>query len=76
MQGQVDAGYDAWSRFDAQMKDLSAFKRRIQYFFSLNSAINLFKRAIKSAFDTIKELDKAMTETAVVTDFTVSDMWK
>ena len=42
---------------------------------SLNNAINLVKRAIRGAVDTIKDLDKAMTETAVVTDFTVSDMW-
>jgi len=26
--------------------------------------------------NTVKELDKAMTETAVVTEFTISDMWK
>ena len=43
-------------------------------FFNVYSAINLFKRAIGSAYDTVKELDAAMTDTAVVTDFTVSDM--
>ena len=37
--------------------------------------MNLFKRAIRSAFNTIKDLDKVMTETAVVTQFDVSDMW-
>jgi len=57
------------------MKDVDALKSRIQYFFGLNNAINLFRRAIRSAFTTVKELDKAMTETAVVTDFTVADMW-
>jgi hypothetical protein len=30
---------------------------------------------MRSAIQTIKDLDKAMTATAVVTDFTVSDMW-
>lgn len=45
-------------------------------FFNVYSAINLFKRAIGSAYDTVKELDAAMTDTAVVTDFTVSDMWE
>lgn len=57
-------------------KELEQVKSRIQYFFGLNNAINLVKRAIRGAFDTIKELDKAMTETAVVTDFSVGDMWK
>jgi hypothetical protein len=35
----------------------------------------LFRRAITNAFNTIKELDAIMTETAVVTDFDVGDMW-
>jgi len=35
----------------------------------------LFRRAIQSAFESVKELDAAMTETAVVTDFSVGDMW-
>ena len=62
-------------RYDERMRDVQALKSRIQYFFGLSNAINLVKRAIRGAFDTIKELDKAMTETAVVTDFSVSDMW-
>jgi hypothetical protein len=37
--------------------------------------VQLVRRAITSAFNTIKELDKAMTETAVVTNFSVGDMW-
>lgn len=61
---------------DDQMRDVSALKSRIQYFFGLNNTINLVRRAIRGAVDTIKELDKAMTETAVVTDFSVGDMWK
>ena len=52
------------------------FKSRLEWFFGAYNAINLFKRTIRSAFNTIKDLDKAMTETAVVTDYTVSDMWK
>ena len=37
--------------------------------------INLFKRTIRETINTVKELDSVMTETAVVTDFTVGDMW-
>ena len=54
---------------------LDHFKQRIAYFFGAANAVNLFKRAIRSAFNTIKDLDKVMTETAVVTKFSVSDMW-
>ena len=66
---------DRYREFDTQARDIEGLKSRIQYFFGLNNAINLVKRTMREAFNTIKELDKAMTETAVVTDFSVGDMW-
>ena len=59
-----------------KMASVNAFKTRMAYFFGITNAINLVKRAIRSAFNSIKELDAIMTETAVVTDFSVSDMWE
>ena len=56
--------------------ELEQVRNRISYFLGLSNAINLFKRAVKSSINTVKDLDKAMTETAVVTDYTVGDMWK
>ena len=47
-----------------------------QYFFSLRNMINLLRRGIQDAIGTVKDLDKAMTETAVVTKFSVGDMWE
>jgi hypothetical protein len=35
----------------------------------------LFRRAIKSAYQTVSDLDKAMTATAVVSSETISSMW-
>ena len=55
--------------------ELDQFKNRIAYFFGMNNAVHLFQRALRSAYETVKDLDKVMTETAVVTDFSVSDMW-
>lgn len=55
--------------------EIDQFQSRIKYFFGLNNTINLIKRSITSAFNTVKELDKAMVETAVVTNYTVEDMW-
>lgn len=55
--------------------ELDQFKNRIAYFFGMNNAVHLFQRALRSAYDTVRDLDKVMTETAVVTDFSVSDMW-
>ena len=55
---------------------LDVVKNRLLRFFSIDNAIRLFRRAIRSAIDTVKDLDKVMTETAVVTNFSVADMWK
>ena len=55
--------------------EVERLKEQVSDFFSIGNSIELFKRAIRSAFDTVKELDAAMTETAVVTDFTIGDMW-
>jgi len=57
------------------MREVESLKSRIQYFFGLNNTIQLVKRTMRDAYNTVKELDKAMTETAVVTDFSVGDMW-
>jgi TP901 family phage tail tape measure protein len=65
----------AMEDFNRQSREVDGLKHRIQYFFGLTNSINLFRNAIRSAMNTVKELDKAMTETAVVTDFSVGDMW-
>lgn len=69
---------DSADDFDAAERaaqDLSTLKYRLMDFFSVTGAIQLFRRAIQSAFETVKELDAAMTEIAVVSDFSVNDMW-
>ena len=56
--------------------ELDSIKQRVQYFFSLTNSVMLFRRILQDTINTTKELDAAMTETAVVTDFSVADMWK
>lgn len=56
-------------------QEVERLKQQVLDFFSIGNAIQLFKRAVSSAFATVKELDKTMTETAVVTKFSVGDMW-
>jgi hypothetical protein len=51
-------------------------KNQVLDFFSITNTIQIFKNTVKEAFDTVKELDAVMTETAVVTDFTIGDMWE
>ena len=55
--------------------EIQGIKNRITEFFKLDNAIQLVRQGIQKTFETIKELDKAMAETAVVTDFSVGDMW-
>ena len=55
---------------------MERLKDSIFDFFSISNAIQIFKNAVKNAIDTVKELDAVMTETAVVTDFSIGDMWE
>lgn len=64
------------NRFTAQKREIEALHQRFLSFFGMQNAIQLFKRAIQEAYQAVKELDAAMTKTAVVTDFSVGDMWK
>lgn len=74
--GLGDSIDDAASSSVRMADELQQLKTSTQYFFSLRNMLNLFKRGVQEAVDVIKELDAAMTETAVVTDFSVGDMWK
>lgn len=57
-------------------QDMENLKNQVLDFFSITNTIQIFKNAVRDAFETVKELDAAMTETAVVTDFSVGDMWE
>ena len=61
------------AKVNQQFEDLY---RRATYFFSINNAINLFKRTIREAFNAVKDLDAAMTDIAVVTEFDIGDVWE
>ena len=59
----------------AAAQEVENLKNQVYQFFSLTNSVQLFKRAVLSAIETVKELDATMTEAAVVTDFSVGDMW-
>ena len=71
----IDTAEVSLKQFNARTQEIEGLKQQITYFFGLSNSIELFKRAIRSAYETVKELDEIMTQTAVVTDFTVGDMW-
>lgn len=69
---EATSAANAQQRFNDEVNEV---KNNVASFFSLANGVELFRDAVKSAFETVKELDAAMTETAVVTDFSVGDMW-
>lgn len=71
----ASATVNAATRTNELNNEMSEIKNRVKYFLSLENAVDLFRQGVRKAFETVKELDKAMTETAVVTDFKVGDMW-
>ena len=72
---ELDNTGNAIQEFESKTKDLEKVRQRFVQFFSMDNAIRVFTRIVRDAFNTVKELDAAMTETAVVTDYTVTDMW-
>ena len=66
---------DAGNSVVKTAEQINQLKSSTQYFFGLRNMFNMLKRGLHQAFETVKELDKAMTETAVVTKYDVSDMW-
>lgn len=56
-------------------RQVQMIDRQVQSYFGLSQMIRKVGNIAKSAFNTVKELDKAMTATAVVTNFDVGDMW-
>ena len=54
---------------------LDNIKSAVTQWFGFNEVINFAKRQISEAIQVIRDLDSAMTEIAVVTDMTQSDLW-
>ena len=76
MGNEMEDVSDQFDRLAAQKRDIDSLRQSLLNFFGIQNAIQLFKRAVRAAYESVTELDKAMTETAVVTDFSVGDMWE
>ena len=57
-------------------RQIEMVDRQIQSYFGLTQILRKVMNIARQAMGTVKELDKAMTETAVVTNFDVGDMWE
>lgn len=73
---EIEKTGDKVDKTSESFKQIDQLKERLISFFSIGSVIQTFRRAIRSAYESVKELDAVMTETAVVTEFDVGDMWE
>ena len=73
---EVEETSKKFSKSVQEQNSIDQLKDRLVSFFSIGSVIQTFRRAIRSAYESVKELDAVMTETAVVTNYEIEDMWK
>ena len=76
---EAQSAIDATREQTEVMNDInSTFDRMgdaVKTFLSIGSAINMMKSAIRDTFEDIKSLDKSFANIAMVTDYSVQDMW-
>lgn len=67
------------SAADEAQRDAQAFETRVQYaakrWLGAYQIIGMVRRGIQQAYSDIKNLDKTMTNIAVVTNMSISDLW-
>lgn len=59
-----------------QLNDsFNRLKENVKMFLSISNGFRLLKQVIRSTFEDVKELDKAFASIAMVTDYSVQEMW-
>jgi phage-related tail protein len=71
----VKGAKESLEEFNEESRRTEDFENKVKQFLGMAGAVELFRRALRSAFETTKELDAAMTEMAVVTELDVGDYW-
>lgn len=60
---------------EAMHNSFEKMKDTVKTFLSLSSAIQMVRQAITETFNDVKSLDKSFANIAMVTDYSVQDMW-
>ena len=66
---------DATDAIVRQKEELGQVISRFAQFGTMAGIIRTFTKVVRSAFQSVKELDEAMNNIAVVTDYTTKDLW-
>lgn len=72
---KISASVQQLERYNETSRKIGDMQHAIKQWFGFNEVINLSKRTISDAISHIRELDKVMTEIAVVTDMDQDDLW-
>ena len=70
-----DSVINTQNSFEKLEKTTRTLESQVESYFGLNAIFRTVANMAREAMNTVKELDAAMTETAVVTNFSVGDMW-
>lgn len=71
-----DSVVNAQNSFEKLEKTTRTLESQVESYFGLNAIFRTVANLAREAMETVKTLDKAMTETAVVTNYSVGDMWE
>ena len=72
---EVDESAESFKNMTDAAREQEAFESKIKQFLGMAGAAQVLRSALRSAMNTIKELDATMTEMSVVTDLGVGDYW-
>ena len=73
--GSTSSIYNATKATESASASFDNMKNRILMLLSATSVLNLLKRTIKQTYNDVKELDKSFASIAMVTKYSVNQMW-
>lgn len=73
---EIEKTGDKVDKTSESFNQIEQLKSRLVSFFSIGTVIQTFRRVVRAAYESVKELDAAMTQAAVVTNYDIGDMWE
>ena len=73
--GSTSSLYNTTKATESASQSFDNMKNRILMLLSATSVLNLLNRTIKQTYNDVKELDKSFASIAMVTEYSVSQMW-
>ena len=71
----IDSTSRAMTQLTQRQDILTGLQSSVQHWFGFYQVLNMTRSAVRSMISTVRELDKVITDIAVVTDMTQKDLW-